>query len=122
MSSGRRLCVQWLSGLAFLSASNHAFAGIAENIVSLINSEYGAVCKADLNGMFSKTLKIDWTSRTKKIHAMKILAEIGSVKERLYADGVRYFQFPNDSGTYNVIDWKTGEKKTISDRSQYYFR
>lgn len=107
--------------MALLIASGHAFAGNAENVVRIINSEYGAVCKADLTGMFSKTLKIDWTSRTKKIHAMKILAEIGSVNERLYADGVRYFQFPNDSGTYNVIDWKTGEKKSISDRSPYYF-
>ncbi len=122
MYSGRRLYIQRLSGLALLLASGHAFSGNAENIVRIINSEYGAVCKADLTGMFSKTLKIDWTSRTAKIHAMKILAEVGSVKEKLYADGVRYFQFPNDSGTYNVIDWKTGEKKSISDRSQYYFR
>lgn len=122
MFGGRRLCIQRVSGLALLLASGYAFSGSAEDIVKVINREYGAVCRADLTGMFSKTLKIDWTSRTTKIHAMKILAEIGSVKNQLYLDGVRYFQFPNDSGTYNVIDWKTGEKKSISDRSQYYFR
>lgn len=122
MSGGRRFFVQKFLGLALLCASGHAFSGTADNIVMLINSKYGEVCTADLTGVFSKTLKIDWTSRTAKIHAMKVLAEIGSVKEKLYSDGVRYFQFPNDSGTYNVIDWKTGEKKTISDKSQYYFR
>lgn len=94
----------------------------ADTVVKLINTMYGAVCHAEINGFFSKTLKLDWTANTKKIHAMKVLAEIGSVKAKLYEDGVRYFQFPNDAGTYNVIDWKTGEKKSISERAQYYFR
>lgn len=93
----------------------------ADSIVSLINSMYGNVCHAEINGFFSKTLKLDWTANTKKIHAIKVLAEIGNVKSQLYEGGVRYFQFPNDAGTYNVIDWKTGEKKSVSDRTQYYF-
>lgn len=59
--SSRRFCIQSLYGLALLLASGHALAGNAENIVRIINSEYGAVCKADLTGVFSKTLKIDWT-------------------------------------------------------------
>ena len=99
-----------------------AVAGDAENVVYLLNTQYGRVCKAELTGFFTKTLKIDWTSNTVKINAIKVLAEIGSVKEILYRDGVRYFQFPNDMGTYNVIDWKTGEKKSISDRAPYYFQ
>lgn len=89
--------------------------------VNTINNAYGNVCHAELNGIFSKTLQIDWTSRTNKLYAIKVLAEVGSVKERLYDDGVRYFQFPNDAGTYNVIDWKNGDRKSISDRTQYYF-
>lgn len=96
-------------------------SGYAENVTILLNSMYGNVCRAELNGWFSKTLKIDWTGQTNKFHALKILAEVGSVKEKLYADGVRYFQYPNDAGTYNVIDWETGEKESISDRALYSF-
>lgn len=93
-----------------------------EDAARLINSMYGRVCHAKIEGIFTKTLIIDWTSSTKIIHSMKVLAEIGSIKEQLYRGGVRYFQFPNDAGTYNVIDWKTGHKKSISDRADYYFR
>lgn len=93
----------------------------ASAFVAAMNSLYGNVCHAELNGLFSKTLKIDWTSNTKKIHAIKVLAEVGDSKDKLYEDGVRYFQFPNDAGTYNVIDWKTGEKKSISEGAMYYF-
>lgn len=98
-----------------------AIAADANTIVNLINAAYGNVCHAEINGFFSKTLKLDWTANTKKIHAIKIMAEIGNVKAKLYADGVRYFQFPNNAGMYNVIDWKTGEKKSIGERTQYYF-
>ena len=118
----KRFFLKLIATPATFSLSDLANAGDAENIVNLINIQYGGVCKAELSGFLSKTLKIDWTNRTVKIQAIKILAEIGSVKEKLYADGVRYFQFPNDGGTYNVIDWKTGEKKSNSDRSMYYFR
>jgi hypothetical protein len=101
--------------------TEHAHAGDAEKIVKILNSEYGNVCRAELNGVFSKTLKIEWTANTKKIHAIKVMAEIGGVKDRLYKDGVRYFQFPNDAGTYNIIDWKTGEKSSLNDRAKYHF-
>lgn len=33
-----------------------------------------------------------------------------------------YFQFPNNIGGYNEIDWKTGEKRSISDQAIYFFR
>jgi hypothetical protein len=79
------------------------------------------VCKAELSGWFSKTLKIDWTAQTNKLHAMKVFAEIGSVKDKLYEDGVRYFQFPNDAGTYNAIDWKTGVKSSVTEKAPYHF-
>ena len=100
---------------------NNAQAGDADNIVYILNSQYGSVCKAELTGWFTKTLKIDWTSKTRKIDAIKVLSEIGTVKRILYNDGVRYLQFPNDMGTYNIIDWETGEKNSISDYTTYYF-
>src|SRR5688572_29187267 len=94
-----------ISLLALSILPSHASAGEADVIVQLINLQYGSVCDAKITGWFSKTLKIDWTARTNTFHAMKVLAEIGTVKEKLYVDGVRYFQFPNDAGTYNVINW-----------------
>jgi len=105
----------------FGTCINTAQAGNAVNVVSILNKQYGRVCKAELTGWFTKTLVINWTANTKKIDAIKILAEIGTVKEILYDDSVRYLQFPNDMGTYNIIDWKTGEKKSISDKARYYF-
>jgi hypothetical protein len=87
-----------------------------------MNVMYGNVVNASVEGWFSKTLKIDWTARTTKLHAMKVLAEIGSVKSDLYDDGVRYLKFPNDAGGYNVIDWKTGEKTSEDERAPYSFR
>ncbi|NWH06897.1 hypothetical protein [Desulfobacter latus] len=103
------------------SANPYSSSGAAEKVVSILNISYGNVCHAELTGIFSKTLKIDWTRNTVKLHAIKVLAEIGSVKKGLYKDGVRYFQFPNNAGTYNVIDWKTGQKKSTSERAKYYF-
>lgn len=88
----------------------------------LLNSMYGKVCKAEIKGFFSKTLKIDWTYNTKLIHSIKVLAEIGNSKEQLYRGGIRYLQFPNNAGGYNVIDWETGEKRSISDSAPYFFK
>ena len=93
----------------------------AKIVVAVLNSRYGNVCKARLKGFLNKRLILDWTGHTNKLHVLTIFAEVGSVKGDLYRDGVRYFQFPNNAGTYNVIDWKTGEKKSISDRAPYYF-
>jgi hypothetical protein len=73
-----------------------------------------------LEGWFSKTLKIDWTASTIVLHAVKIFSEIASVKEDLYRGGVRYFKFPNNSGGYNIIDWRTGEKTSTDERAPYY--
>jgi len=101
--------------------ANSYSPGAARLIVDLLNSQYGGICEAKLEGWISKTLRIDWTSRTMKLHVIRVLAEIGSVKELLYADGVRYLKFPNDAGGYNIIDWKTGEKTSVDERARYYF-
>lgn len=103
----------------YSSSTNSAISATA--VVAILNSMYGNVCTAELNGFFAKTLRLDWTSNTNKLHMMKVLTEVGTVKEGLYADGVRYLQFPNDAGTYNVIDWKTGNIESISERAPYYF-
>lgn len=93
-----------------------------ELAVAVINREFGRVCEASLNGWWWKTLKLDWTRDTAILHVGAVLAAIGKIKDGLYRGGVRYLQFPNDAGTYNVIDWKTGQKSSISERAPYYFR
>lgn len=103
------------------SSSYAPSTNYADIVVAVLNTTYGNVCHAEITGWFSKTLKIDWTGQTNKFAMLKVMAEVGSVKEKLYSDGVRYFQFPNDSGTYNVIDWETGQKTSTSDRAMYYF-
>jgi len=115
------LLILAITNLGLFSPSA-AHAGTAERITDLINTQFGAVCSAKLEGWFNKTLVVDWTARTNKLHAAKVLAEISSVKAMLYEDGVRYFKFPNDAGGYNVIDWKTGEKTSVSEKAPYFFR
>lgn len=116
----RRQLIGAVSLLCVISVP--AWASVSDRVVDILNREYGNVCSAKIEGWFSKTLVIDWTGRTTKIHAVKVLAEISGVKQQLYDDGVRYFKFPNDGGGYNIIDWKTGEKTSVSDKAPYYFR
>lgn len=92
-----------------------------ERAVALINKEFGRVCEASLSGWWAKTLKLDWTAETEPIHVGVVLAAIAKIKEGLYGGGVRYLQFPNDAGTYNVIDWQTGQKTSTTERAPYYF-
>ena len=94
----------------------------AKRVVELLNSAYGKVCQARLEGKYEKKLIIDWTAKTKKMHMATVFNEIGSVKDSLYDDGVRYFQFPNDAGTYNVFDWQTGDKWSVSEHAPFYFK
>jgi hypothetical protein len=61
---------------------------VARKAVELINSEYASICHAELEGIGSDTLKIDWTSRATKLNAAMVLAAVGTVKETLYKDGV----------------------------------
>jgi hypothetical protein len=123
LSIRSRLCAALL--FAWLGASlwnSPSFAADAKTIVSVMNVMYGNVVNASVEGWFSKTLKVDWTARTTKLHVIKVLAEIGSVRSDLYEDGIRYLKFPNDAGGYNVIDWKTGEKTSVDERAPYFFR
>lgn len=98
-----------------------AEAGYKETFVAVLAEYYGGVCTPKLEGWGSKTLRLDWTEQTTKLHAVKVLSEVGDAKESLYDDGVRYLKFPNNSGGYNIIDWKTGEKKSVPERARYYF-
>lgn len=95
--------------------------GYAEAFLLVMNEKYGNVCKIETSGIFSRTLKVDWTQNTNKLYVLKVFAEIGEAKNLLYEEGVRYFQFPNNICRYNVIDWKTGEKESISDKAPYCF-
>lgn len=92
-----------------------------ERVADIINEQFGRICQAKIEGWFSKTLRLDWTSETKIFHAATVLAAIGQSKEKIYEAGIRYLKFPNDAGGYNVIDWKTGDKSSISESAPYYF-
>jgi hypothetical protein len=90
-------------------------------IADVINSQFGSVCEAKIEGTFSNTLRLDWTAATTKLNVITVLAAIGKSKETLYSKGIRYLKFPNDAGGYNVIDWKTGEKSSVDERARYHF-
>jgi hypothetical protein len=90
-------------------------------IADIINSQFGRVCEAKVEGVFSNTLRLDWTAATTKLHVITVMAAIGQSKETLYSKGIRYLKFPNDSGGYNIIDWKTGEKSSVDERARYHF-
>lgn len=94
----------------------------ANLFVSATNVSAGQYCHAEIRGFWGSTLRISWTPRTNKLMAMQVLALVGEHKAELYNDGIRYFQFPNNIGGYNEIDWKTGEKRSISDPAIYFFR
>jgi len=108
--------------MGIVAVPRAADASDARRIVEIVNTEFGGVCQAELEGFFSKTLKLDWTARTNKLHVMIVLKNIADAKARLYGDGVRYLKIPNDAGGYNVFDWKTGEKSSVRERAPYYFR
>ncbi len=107
--------------IGFSFFATPARADFKDNFVTLMNIEYGRVCEVKIEGWVTKTIRVDWTSETVLFHTMKVFAEIGDAKELLYADGVRYFKFPNDLGGYNIIDWKTGEKRSVNESAPYYF-
>jgi hypothetical protein len=91
-------------------------------VADLINSQFGRVCEAKVEGIFSNTLRLDWTAETKKLNVIVVMAAVGKAKETIYSKGIRYLKFPNEAGGYNIIDWKTGDKSSIDERAPYYFR
>jgi hypothetical protein len=90
-------------------------------IAEIVNSQFGRVCEAKVEGIFSNTLRLDWTAATTKLNVITVMAAIGQSKETLYSKGIRYLKFPNDAGGYNIIDWKTGEKSSVDERARYHF-
>lgn len=107
-----------LAGMYFLAGGS----GSGDKAAEIINSQFGQFCEAKAEGVFSDTLRLDWKSNTTKLHTVTVIASIGKAKETLYSKGIRYLKFPNDAGGYNIIDWKTGEKTSTSERAPYYFR
>jgi hypothetical protein len=93
----------------------------AHRAVEIINTEFGNICRASLEGIFTTTLRLDWTASTTKLHVAIVFAAIGKSKDALYESGIRYLKFPNDAGGYNIIDWKTGERTSVNERARYYF-
>jgi hypothetical protein len=117
----KRLCLLVAIVLAIQAISVPAYAGYKENFAELMNLYYGGICEVKMEGWLKNTLRIDWKSETIKFHVIKVISEVGDVKEDLYKDGVRYLKFPNDAGGYNIIDWKTGDIRSVNERAPYYF-
>jgi hypothetical protein len=114
-------CIPGVVAVALLANPVQAYAGYKEVFVELMNQHYGGICEVKQEGLFKNTMRVDWKSETVMLHVIKVMGEVGEAKEDLYKDGIRYFKFPNDMGGYNIIDWKTGEKKSVSERAPYYF-
>ena len=94
----------------------------SSKVADIINSQFVGICEAKVEGISSDTLRLDWTAATTKLNFLTIMAAIGKSKETLYSKGIRYLKYPNDAGTYNIIDWKTGQKSSVDERARYYFR
>lgn len=70
-------------------------------IADVINSQFGGVCEAKIEGAFPSTLRLDWTAATTKLNVITVLVAIGKSKETLCSKRIRYPKFPNDAGDYN---------------------
>lgn len=90
-------------------------------VAEIINSQFGGVCEARVEGVFSNTLRLDWKAATTKLHVITVMAAVGKSKEALHSNGIRYLKFPNESGGYNIIDWKSGQKTSVDERAPYRF-
>ena len=115
--------LKWaLAALCVVFVFLYFLPGDAPKVADVINAQFGRVCEAKIEGVFSNTLRLDWTADTTKLHVIAVMAAVGKSRETIYAKGVRYLKFPNDAGGYNIIDWKTGEKSSVGERAPYYFR
>jgi hypothetical protein len=116
----RRFAIWFALSFAVVLVISHSTYDNSK-IADVINSQFGRICQAKIEGFFSDTLRLDWTAQTTKLNAITVLAAVGKSKETMYEKGIRYFKFPNDVGGYNIFDWRTGEKSSIAERAPYYF-
>jgi hypothetical protein len=56
-----------------------------KKIADIINTQFGRVCEAKVEGIFSSTLRLDWTTETTKLNVITVMAAIGKTKESLYS-------------------------------------
>ncbi len=94
---------------------------VANDLVADLNKS-GDHCHGEISGIFDLTLRIDWTSRTREDHVKNIIAKVTAERKRLYEDGVRYFEYPNNAGTYNVVDFKTGARTATNEKALPWFK
>jgi hypothetical protein len=57
-----------------------SIAGEAKDLVGRINSNFGRVASAELEGWFTKTLVVNWKRETVKIQAGLITNKISSMR------------------------------------------
>ncbi len=79
-------------------------------------------CRFQVEGLFSRTLTIDWTTRTGEQDKKEILAALELSKGRLTHDGVRYVKYPNPDGSYTIKNLETGEEKTTTEKALPWFQ
>ena len=115
--------VKWtLVGLVLIFAAVLLLNSDKSKVADIINSQFGRVCEAKVEGIFSNTLRLDWTAETKQLNVVVVMAAVGKAQDTIYAKGIRYLKFTNGAGGYNIIDWKTGDKSSIDEQAPYYFR
>ena len=79
MSTRKQVSAAALVLFMFLTISiTDAHAGYKENFVKILNLYYGNVCEAKIEGFFTKTLRIDWTSETVLLHTIKVFGDVSS--------------------------------------------
>lgn len=110
------LAAGFLLAMVFGFVPTTSFAGEAKDLVGRINSKFGRVAEAELDGWFTKTLVLNWKRETVNIQAGLIIRTMEGMRDRLINDGVRYFKYQNDQCGYNLIDWKTGKKTSVNER------
>lgn len=96
-------------------------SSVARAVVDDLNKS-GNHCHGEISGIFELTLRIDWTSRTAAHNVKNVINRIMAERKRLSEDGVRYFEYPNHAGTYNVLDFKTGKQTAINDEALPWFK
>lgn len=94
---------------------------VAGDLVEEFNKS-GNHCHGEISGIFDLTLRLDWTSRTQPQHVKNILIKVMTDRKKLISDGVRYLEYPNNAGTYNVIDFKTGKRSATDEKALPWFK
>jgi hypothetical protein len=94
---------------------------VSQSLIADLNAQ-GNLCNARLTGWRQNILRVDWTIRTDRAQAERIVDKIRALRNELYDDGIRYVHYPNTSGTYNEIDFENLQERTTEQVALPWFR